>query len=391
MKFVTRIVKRSFGQLDLLILGLNLFLLSMPFFMWHINPRFILLLPFVNAALIFRHIDFSISAKVSLLLIMGLILYAFSLRESPLIPVLSKASVLVILFLRYEKIKTVYEYFKTFMAISFFLSLIVYMPLLFTSIIPYFKIPPLNELKLFDYYVYYLVISELPIGISSFNIRFYGMFDEPGVIGSLAAVFLYIERYNLKSKRNLFLFIGGVMSFSFFFIIASIFYFAMGLDLKKRVLAILLLFLTILLTQNNSLIDELVWSRFEIQYGKLAGDNRSTARLDAEYERFQKSGDFLYGKGRDYTMDYGAGSSSFKLVIMNRGLIYFLLLISFYTLLGIIKIRNINYLILYLFLFFGMLYQRPFFLEINYFFLYYFLPLAYSSHNVRKNSDRFAT
>lgn len=53
-------------------------------------------------------------------------------------------------------------------------------------------------------------------------LRFYSMFDEPGVLGTLSAFVLYGNNYNLKDKRVLIILLGAFFTFSLAFILLSL-------------------------------------------------------------------------------------------------------------------------------------------------------------------------
>lgn len=70
--------------------------------------------------------------------------------------------------------------------------------------------------------------------------RFYGIYDEPGVIGTIAMVILFIKKYNLKKWYNVTIFTAGVLSFSFFFYIATIIYFFLFTSNKNRIVLVII-------------------------------------------------------------------------------------------------------------------------------------------------------
>lgn len=73
---------------------------------------------------------------------------------------------------------------------------------------------------------YYLFIDESEALIK----RFYGVFDEPGVIGTLAAFVLCGLRFNFNLKRTWILVLGGLFSWSLAFVVLSI----LGLILLRK-------------------------------------------------------------------------------------------------------------------------------------------------------------
>jgi hypothetical protein len=197
------------------------------------------------------------------------------------------------------------------------------------------------------------------------------MFDEPGVIGIFVTVLLVIDNYNFKSKQNIILFIAGILSFSLYFILCSIVFFFLTGSLKKRLFVIPIFIIFFLFTKDNLLLDNLVWDRLTIEDGQWKGDNRSSAGLNASYSSFLHSDDLLWGKGQNYLRSYGeTGNSSYKELVMTYGLVFLIFLCISFILFAYIHIRNRKYFFLFLLLFFGMIYQRPFIFDPAYFFIY---------------------
>jgi len=97
-----------------------------------------------------------------------------------------------------------------------------------------------------------------------------------------------------------------------------------------------------------------------IQDNKLMGDNRSDENLDAVYSNFVHSSDFLWGKGSNFARDNNLlGNSSYKLFLLNYGLVFVIVLILAFFLLASFNITKKKYLFIYMVLFLGLFYQRP--------------------------------
>ena len=146
------------------------------------------------------------------------------------------------------------------------------------------------------------------------------MFEEPGVVGSIAILLLFIDRFNLRSKQNIILFVAGLLSFSFFFYVSIIIFLVYFANNKNRLLFVLIFILFYFLSIKNEYINTLIWDRFAFENGWIKGDNRSTIMLDNKYQEFLNSDNLLWGRGGNYTYEYGEGSSSYKMLIMQDGL-----------------------------------------------------------------------
>lgn len=295
------------------------------------------------------------------------IAYSYS---SNLLGYISISTGLFILLIDKSKTIVFFRYFKFLFVFSLALSLIVYILIVFVNInIPYNLIEPLQKDYFSNVYQYPFLVSVSKLGFQYYNIRFSGMFDEPGVVGTLAVFFLFADNFNYKNRENYILLIAGLLSFSLYFYICIIVKYLLIASNKIRVLFIFLVFLFVYLTYDNLIINLLVWNRFKVEDGTFLGDNRTTKNFDASFDDFLKSGDLLWGKGTKYTQEIRETSSSYKSVIISFGLVFFCILIMAFSLNAYFNITKKKHLILYLLLFLGMMYQRPSFMELNYFFL----------------------
>jgi len=346
-------------NISYLFVGFLIFLLNQPYFVWDlVNLQIIMFIP-----LIFIFLFYLRKIKDSDLIIGVLFFYLFLyMAVGSNVNGYLYALCFMIFFLVKEKVMiNSFDWFKYVFTVSLFLSLIVYFIVVFTPIsVPYELIKPLNTLKTIDYANYPFLVSEGPIGTSIFSWRFFGMFDEPGTIGTFCIILLFSDGYNLKSKKNLIIFIAGIFSFSFYFYVSSLFYYMVFSNFKKRLFIGILIASLYIFTFNNSYIYQLVWRRFVVEDGRLVGDNRSTESLDYIYSKFVVSSDLLWGRGADYAEKKGLmGASSYKLFILNYGLVFAIILVAAFSLLAYLKIKNRRYLIIYIFFILGIMYQRP--------------------------------
>ncbi len=210
-------------------------------------------------------------------------------------------------------------------------------------------------------------------------VRFYGVFDEPGLLGTLLVFFLFALKFDFKNWRTWICLIVGVFTFSFFFYAMMVVYWIVNLSLFKKsilsvVLACSLLGSFYYLTKDNNLVNAVLWNRFEwdSQEGKFVGDNRM--RDDAEYAFNKIEGnEYLWGLEAHNVEKYWVfayGSSSYKNVIATNGMVFFVLYMLFFILFGWkYKVSWTNYL-MFLLMLFLCLYQRAEIYKIPYMFLF---------------------
>lgn len=78
------------------------------------------------------------------------------------------------------------------------------------------SIQPLNKAKQASYLAYTFYVTTNQWGADILP-RFFGYYDEPGVVGTLSGLILMTRKFNLKKLINIPIFIGGLLSFSLFF------------------------------------------------------------------------------------------------------------------------------------------------------------------------------
>lgn len=192
--------------------------------------------------------------------------------------------------------------------------------------------------------------------------RLTGPFDEPGVVGTISALILAADRYSFRKKANIILFIAGTLSISLaFYFITFIYYFIISMK-RPRILFFLTLFLIGLISvaNYNETIKRYTIDRVSVSDGRLSGDNRSSIGLEFSFKKWSEStGSVLFFGVRD---DVSSGESSYKQIPIKAGLIGVVVFLSIFlfTLVTSIQIKTINmYLLVFIFLFFISIYQRP--------------------------------
>ncbi len=134
---------------------------------------------------------------------------------------------LMIFFLSDKELLKVLDILTKIFALSLLPCIVIYLLTSFGVEIPYRIIEPTADGQLYlTYYDYYgcLIINE-----DDKYWRLCGLFNEPGVLGTIGGWLLCKEGYQIKKWYNAVIFIAGIMSFSTAFIIITILYFIMKL------------------------------------------------------------------------------------------------------------------------------------------------------------------
>ena len=362
--------------------GFCIFLLMKPYFMWgyyeQVNVLIIYVLSFIGI------FNLRKAEKLDLLIIPIFALLLLSLASDAQANFMGYISSLLILFYFVIDRKVMLKYykcFKTILVISLFLSLIVYVLVILSYPVGYSLIDPLNPLKDFLYKQYPFLVMPNEIINVEFP-RFYGVFDEPGVVGTFAGIMLFAERYNLKKISNIILFISGLFAFSLFFILMSAVAILYFYRTKWRLIAVAVVAILFFATKNNEDIKGLVWERFEMQDGRLKGDNRTSEELDNYFDLFVHSDYFLWGTHTDVAAD----SSSYKQFLIYYGFI-FTMLISILLLVISAQInKNVKGTFLSMLLYLALMYQRPYLFDFAYMFL---IVSSFIQVNVSLNYSRY--
>lgn len=335
------------------------FLLNQPYFVWEFDKlQLVMFLPIVFVSFFYIKKTNNKDLFISFLFFY-ILMYMAGGRN--VFGYINNLLFLIFLLISEKLMVQSFFWFKNIFVFFLILSLSVYFLVLFLAVpFSYNIIKPLNTIKLYDYVQYPFLVSQGILSFARFNIRFDGVFDEPGVIGSIATILLFTDNYNLKSKQNIILFIAGLFSFSFYFIISSLFYFFVFRKTKIRILAIIIFGALYFSTINNNVISLFLWDRFSIEDNQLKGDNRSNINLDMEFDKFLKSDDILWGQGFYSTQKSELiTASSYKSVIIGYGFIFFFILLLAFFLLAYFNIKDKKQLAIFMFMFLGMMYQRP--------------------------------
>ncbi len=357
-------------ELEPMLAALILFVSAGPYFSWGVlaSPVFILL-KLVFVFICYKNRELSKRDGAFFVFWGMIVFYSFLLAifhdRANIIGLINQLTYIFYFFILFTNVtfcKKVFNYFFTVFAIILGLSLTVW---LFSST---FHISPLRSVsfmqsgELRTYEIYPFLVKEV-----GFNLRFYGPFDEPGSIGTIGGLLLCITRFSLKDWKTWIILVAGILSFSLFFYVLIIVYALIySVVVKKSIIPALLICVGIIVFYNKTKDDEvfylLIWNRLEWndEGGTINGDSRMTADGTAYYERIKGTPEFLFGVNNyDLFWRAAAGSSSYKVVIMSDGLIFFALYVLFFIVYARRKIGSFSLWLLFCFIFLANTYQRP--------------------------------
>lgn len=359
-----------------LFVGFLLLLLLQPFFIWS-NINVVSIIAMLVLFFIFI-LDFRLNSNFDLLLLffftLSLMIGAID-AGSNLIGIFFMMLLIVAPFIKFNVAYKYYRAFKLIYSTILFFSIISFILVIFLKVgLPYKLIPPLNTLKDHYYAVYpFLVTPYLGNSLLDVSIyRFCGIFDEPGVVGTISALFLFAERFQLKNKQNMIIFVSGLLSLSLFFYIASFIYLAIYSSNKVRIIQLFLIVIFYIFTSSNPVLNTMIWGRVKWDENNktIAGNNRSSSDLDDYYEQIKGSQTYYWGgTDADILLSF-SGDASYKNLILTYGIIPCILYIVFFIMFAYKYLYRKKEVLAFLLVFFLTLYQRPSIYNFVYIFLF---------------------
>lgn len=283
-------------------------------------------------------------------------------------------------------LKEVFCYSKTIFAISLIPSLIFFVLNLLGVTLPAVHLAAEEgRATTGQYYETILGIAVRVRSISGLN-RICGLYREPGFVGTIGALYLAGDNFNLKKRENKVIAIAGLCTFSLAFVLMIVtgyllHYLGKMGNRKKAIQGItgilcLLLVYFIFMSipfPEGSMVDKFQ-ERFIITEASLSGDNRFGGSLAAEkaYDQFIR-GDIatiLLGYGEDTRVVSGTQTSiwqkvsSYKEYIFTYGFIGFGLMIFWLTSSVYTKYKGLpestkREILVLLLVFLISIYQRP--------------------------------
>lgn len=299
----------------------------------------------------------------------------------------------IVLFMCTGYLKEVYGFFKVLYACLIGISCMVWVLVMFGFPIPSTEIMPLNALKVITYNQYpFLVTLGYDPEASIFRaFRFCGYFDEPGVVGTNAALMLLIDRYNFRKPTSIVIFISGILSMSLFFYVCSFLYLLYYFTLTRgkigmKLLSVVFVGFLAVVSYNNEITHAAIWERLEYDEskGSFAGDNRADDDLKQYITRIRGTQDYWFGVHNKAIIDRYSGSASVQNAILKYGIIGIIAYVLFFLFYALKHIKNRKEALVCMGFLLITLWQRPGMYSIPYVFFYIVLILSFG-RNLKDN------
>lgn len=341
-------------------LGLALFIVARPFYFWH-TPIPVLVYLVLLIYLLIKSSNKSHSIFLFIFAFCLYLFYTFNAGQN-----INGSIVLLsisFLFIISESLLiNVYDKFIKVLAILLVPSIIQYILVKFVGFnFPYTIIQPLLLAKDFTYNAYWFFTND---NMNPFTMlpRFFGYFDEPGLLGTFCGMILVSRKYKLNDIFNLILFISGILTFSLYFYILSILYFFFFTQFKYRwlyLISLVVLLLFIYFYLQDTVVGDLFLSRFIIEDGKMVGNTRTSDNFDYIFSQFLHTSDIWFGRGSGYALKITNDICSYKALIIEYGILFFIMYILLFVVIAYKHLRFSRAYYAWLLLFLTCIYQRP--------------------------------
>src|ERR1035437_6929063 len=327
------ISKSKLTNIEPFIFAFCLFLLTPPFYVWHSISSLIFIS--ICSLISLKHNKLNNQKHLLFFVVFFIIyLYFFIRSEANIFGIITSLTILTLFIISNEFLNKIFKAYIQVFSISLIPSLIVFtIVYIFKIDLPHSYIEPLNPFKLYNY-VQYPFLVQPNIVIYDLFPRYLGYYDEPGVIGTISGVILMSSGFNLKKKINIPIFIAGLLSFSFAFYLITLIYGIIFLRTKYKILLAIVSIGIIILFTENKLLNTYVFSRFNFENGKFAGDNRDDGNFETFYGHYSKSVDYYFGIGQKASSLNNKGGASYKDLIVSYGIFGFASFLALLILFG---------------------------------------------------------
>ncbi|WP_332456904.1 hypothetical protein [Petrimonas sp.] len=362
------------------IFAICIYCLAMPYYMWQLNYKPFLIICALLLTIYFEKINILDKVFFGFSMIL-LYLYIGIISNWSLWGIIYLLLIIPIFFAKNKFIKQSFDLYIFIFSIMLVPSILQF---IFVSILgvdmPHSTIKSLNAEKIGIYsrYLFMVSYSGGEIQLNSILPRFYSYFDEPGVVGTISAVMLSVKKFNLKSWINIPIFVAGILSFSLFFYLTTLIYLFILVKMKYKLVIIPALALLFILFSESELLKFHLIDRLDFNSNFVESfiNFRNESGFQDWYSNFNKTPQYFTGMGAGYSSIVNMGGSSYKNIITDFGIIFF---VTYVVVFALYAIRTLGYskeLLITLLVLFGIMYQRPFIQDLSYVFLIY-APIAF--------------
>lgn len=216
-------------------------------------------------------------------------------------------------------------------------------------------------------YIYTVVLSNQIFPFLDGDIfRFSGLYNEPGVVGTVSALLLSATGFKLDKWYSKLIFFGGLISFSLAFYIAILVYLLFA---RFSVFIICFVLFSFLLYFSYDFLSQFYFFNaylynkiFHLYNFDASVNNRVSECFEVVYYSFLGTPEVFFGLGDGAHSLTGCDVSHYSSLIYNYGVFGFVLIGVFYFSLYIVKVNSLKLIyttLPFLIVFMLMLYQRP--------------------------------
>lgn len=353
--------------------SIMLFLLIPPYFMWGIfsnnATKILFSVFFCGIFFIYKESNKDKNRGLKALFIFTLLYYILGgviNGQSNAFGVCARIMMLLYVFIPFAKkdfTVSVYNKFLTIYAIVISISLLSYIG----AQLGYLH--PIGNLVVGQHNRAYTIYPLLVLDSGFDFLRFYGPFNEPGVVGTLAAVLLCTQKFNFKDWRTCVILVSGILSMSLFFFGLVVCYGFVYIVFIKRRFVVALLFVGLfagfyMQTKDDTILYNTLWQRFEWDETEhqFKGDNRKNEAVDKFYNELKTKPSFWFGSSQSEVERFWRlveETSSYKVIVLNSGMLFLFLYLLFFVILARRYADNNLRLALFVLVLLANTYQRP--------------------------------
>lgn len=269
------------------------------------------------------------------------------------------------------------KYFSIIFAISLVFPIITWILLKLNISIPHDVIQPWEPIKIGNTYYNHYFLSVFRVEKWGRQLTYLnGIFDEQGLVGTIAGILLAIEGFKIKNnKKNIIIFLGGLLSFSmaFYLILIAGMFLNLNISFKKK-LYVTLSIIVVIVVCFTVLKDTTFVNEFVTRFFK-NGFNRYDDVFESFYINFKNGNinQYLFGLGENafgiVNQNVNMDASTYKILIYNYGIIGFIGIIGWLLLYQMAYLKNYD-IIAFMLIFILSIYQRPYVMTFTYLTIY---------------------